>query len=51
MVCGECGSMLVTRDAWAEWSEDEQDWQLGTVYDYAHCHKCDGETRIEELPL
>lgn len=51
MVCKDCGSTLVTRDAWAEWDEDRQEWALGAVYDYAYCHKCDGETRIQELPL
>jgi hypothetical protein len=51
MVCKACGSALVTRDAWAEWNEGEQNWQLGAIYDYAFCHKCEVETRIEELPL
>ena len=51
MVCEKCGSTLVTRDAWAEWSEDDQDWQLGAVYDYAFCHTCQADTHIEERPL
>jgi hypothetical protein len=50
MVCGTCGSTLVTRDAWAEWDVDEQSWVLASVYDYAFCHACEGETRIEETP-
>jgi len=24
---------------------------LRCVIDYAHCHACDGETRLEEVPL
>lgn len=48
MVCGYCGSIEVTRDAWAE---ETQDWTLAAVYDYAYCHKCDGDGRIEEIPL
>ena len=51
LVCGLCGSKLVTRDAWAEWSEEEQDWVLGATYDYSFCHFCETETRIQELPL
>jgi RNase P subunit RPR2 len=51
MICRHCGSKLVTRDAWAEWDEDQQAWVLRAVYDHAYCHKCDEETRIEELPL
>jgi len=51
MICKNCGSTQVMRDAWAEWSEGEQDWVLGAVFDYAHCHKCDGKAHIEECPL
>lgn len=51
MVCRDCGSTLVTRDAWAEWDEDQQDWVLGTVYDYAFCHGCQEDACIEEIPL
>ena len=50
MICGTCGSELVTRDAWAEWDVDAQDWTLGAIYDYAICHACEGDTRIEEVP-
>lgn len=51
MVCEECGSIDVSRDAWADWDVASQDWVLRTVFDYAHCHQCDGGTNIEELPL
>jgi hypothetical protein len=48
MTCEECGSTHVTRDAWAEWDEDEQDWVLGAIYDYAFCHTCQSGSHIEE---
>ena len=51
MACGTCGSENVSRDAWGDWDVAAQDWVLRTVFDHAHCHACDGETRIEELPL
>ena len=51
MVCEECGSPEVTRDAWAEWDEDTQDWVLGAVFDYAYSHKCQGDAHIEEVPI
>jgi hypothetical protein len=51
ILCGTCGSTVVTRDAWAEWDVGAQRWTLGAVYDYAYCHKCDGETRLVEAPL
>jgi hypothetical protein len=28
-----------------------QAWVLRTVFDYAHCHACDGETRLVEIPI
>ena len=51
MVCEECGSDEVSRDAWANWDTATQRWELGAVFDYAHCHKCDCETSIIELEL
>lgn len=51
IICGTCGSDLVTRDAWAEWDVEEQEWVLGAAYDYAFCHKCECETRLVEVKL
>lgn len=51
MICGTCGSDVVTRDAWAEWNTRRQGWVLGAVYDYAYCHDCQNDTRIEEVPI
>src|SRR5690348_14999349 len=39
MVCSHCGSDEVSRDAWADWDTGKQEWVLGAVFDYAHCHK------------
>lgn len=50
MVCEECGSELVTRDAWAEWDAEEQEWVLGAVFDFAFCHQCEDETHIDGIP-
>ena len=51
MVCNICGSDEVSRDAWANWDTNAQDWVLGAVFDDAHCHKCGGETSIIEVAL
>jgi hypothetical protein len=51
IVCGTCGSEDVSRDAWGDWDVERQRWELRTVFDYAHCHACDCETRLEEVPL
>jgi hypothetical protein len=51
MVCRQCGSDDVSRDAWADWDTGTQQWVLRCAFDYAHCHKCDGETSITEVEL
>jgi hypothetical protein len=51
IVCGTCGSDNISRDAWADWSVKAQQWELGTVFDYGHCHKCGGESRLVEVEL
>lgn len=51
IVCKTCGSEDVRRDAWAVWGEEEQEWFLGEVFDYAHCCRCDGECSLEEVEL
>jgi hypothetical protein len=51
MVCEDCGSEEVSRDAWADWNVKTQDWELGAVFDYAYCHRCQGDARIEKGPL
>ena len=51
IVCGTCGSETVTRDAWAEWDVGAQNWALGAVYDYAYCHNCENDSRLEEVPF
>ena len=50
-ICENCGSDLVTRDAWAEWDFDEQNWVLGAAFDYTFCHKCEAETHMVEVEL
>lgn len=51
IVCETCGSERVTRDAWAEWDVDTQDWVLASVYDYAFCHDCEEDARLEEVAI
>ena len=51
IICETCGSDDVSRDAWGDWSVTTQQWELRTVFDYAYCHKCDGETRLKEVQL
>ena len=50
-VCKWCGSTDVSRDAWADWDTQNQQWVLRVAFDYAHCHVCDYETRLVEREL
>ncbi len=47
-VCAYCGSGEISRDAWADWDTATQQWVLGAVFDYAHCHRCERETSLKE---
>jgi hypothetical protein len=49
IVCRQCGGNAVARDAWAEWDVATQAWVLGAVFDYAYCHDCDGEAKLDEV--
>ena len=50
-VCNMCGGNSVTRDAWADWDSDAQEWGLGAAFDYAYCHHCQEETKLVEVDL
>lgn len=49
-LCGTCGSDRVVRDAWATWNASTQEWELQEVFDYAFCHACECECRLEWTP-
>ena len=51
IICGACGSDEISRDAWANCDIGKQEWALGTVFDYGHCHRCDDESRLIEVEL
>lgn len=42
-VCGKCGSDEIVSDAWAEWSIETQQWELGQVFDQTFCLACETE--------
>lgn len=50
--CSSCGSTDVRRDAWAEWNEELQLWEIGEIYDDGFCMSCETEQKLieEELP-
>jgi len=51
IVCSQCGSDDVRRDAWACWNVDTQEWELGEVFDQGFCAACDGEASLDEEPV
>lgn len=51
IVCAECGSDDVRRDAWGEWDVENQCWELGTVFDQGYCESCGGEASLDEKEL
>ncbi len=51
IMCADCGSTNVSRDAWASWHEVRQAWVLGAVFDDGHCHRCERAVSLVEEPL
>ena len=44
--CRTCGSTNVVVDAWAAWNVEAGLYELESTFDHAHCHACDGETKL-----
>ncbi|CCW16957.1 hypothetical protein EBBID32_12960 [Sphingobium indicum BiD32] len=42
--CRDCGSTNLTRDAFAGWDSDTQQWVLSAIYQSTTCHACDAES-------
>lgn len=51
IVCRDCGSEDVVRDAWAEWDVENQEWVLQDYFDAAYCNNCEGECKLEEKEI
>jgi hypothetical protein len=51
IVCSDCGSHDVRRDAFACWDYDAQQWVLGPVFDQGYCEDCGGEASLDEIEV
>lgn len=51
IVCKDCGSDDVSRDAWACWNVERQDWVLQVVFDAGFCQRCEEEAGLEERQI
>jgi len=51
-VCGHCRSDDITCVATAQWSNENQEWELANTFDRpAHCNTCNRDSEIVWLPL
>jgi hypothetical protein len=48
--CQACGSERVARDAFACFNPDSGLWELENVFNAAHCHQCEGSTKLAWSP-
>lgn len=49
--CATCGSDDVRANADLEWSTENQEWEVCSIFDDASCEDCGGETSINEVPM
>lgn len=50
IICADCGSEEVRRDAWVSWNTETQEWELCSVFDESYCEDCEGTT-LKEVSL
>jgi hypothetical protein len=48
--CAACNGEDILRDAWACWSFERQEWELGQVFDQAFCETCESDCNVECVP-
>jgi hypothetical protein len=51
IICTECRSEEVRRDAYAIWSVEDQKWELLTVFDTTDCEVCGREVETMEIEI
>jgi hypothetical protein len=49
-ICKTCGSEHVAKDARACFNRESGLWELENVVDDAHCHQCEGSTKLDWVP-
>lgn len=50
-VCSKCKGTDIRVDAWASWSETEQDWVLANMYEDTFCNDCEEACDIEDKEI
>jgi hypothetical protein len=49
-ICQTCKSDNVRLDAFATWDTENQCWELGSIFEQAHCDDCERNTQLVEIP-
>lgn len=49
--CSTCGSTDIKFDAWAEWDEESQQYELSQTFDNTFCESCEGECSVEDQEI
>lgn len=49
--CGNCGGNNIKADAYAEWNEEAQKWELANVFDDRFCDDCGHQVQAYEYPI
>ena len=48
IICRDCKSTDVARDAWAYWNFEKQEWDISSIFDEAYCFQCDASSTLVE---
>lgn len=51
MVCSECGSDNVLKDAYAAWNVETQEWELSATFDNTVCDNCGAVDSVIEVEI
>jgi len=51
MVCNNCGSENVLKDAYAAWNVDSQQWELSNTFDNNICDDCGATDSVDEMEV
>lgn len=49
--CGVCDGQNIRADAYAEWNQELQTWELVTIFDSKDCEDCGGQCSTVEKEI
>lgn len=51
VTCATCGAATILRDAYAEWNEETQGWEIAQLFDDAWCWNCSEDASYNQEPI